>query len=274
MTIKFPIYAEFLSDFGVRIKPVSGNDWALLRRFFDTKEKREAYNKKEFYPIVTFELPYQKRTYSQNRSVWLLVTIIFQSMEGRSPDEVEKKELYLDLLDLYADKVPNKLNGKLRPVHISESNSLEGSRLIDGLLYHIATMCELDYDAQSSVSDMFLQWENWKGKLERDPSDYDDLACDIPLNESKWRERHPYSEASGKGGSIHLHHIISRGANKKIIHEAWNWLALTPDEHQFWHNNGAEHFLSVYPHLTGKVNRARSLAGKLDTTLLAVAALE
>jgi hypothetical protein len=159
-------------------------------------------------------------------------------------------------------------------VHISESDSLEGSKLIDSLLYHLATMCELDYDAQSSVIDVLLQWENWKGKLERDPSDYADLACAIPLNETEWRERHPYSEASGKGGTIHLHHMISRGANKKIIHESWNWLALTHDEHQIWHNNGVEHFLSVYPHLTGKVNRARNLVGKLDAAELAVEALE
>jgi hypothetical protein len=65
MTIKLPVSAELVSGFGVRIKPVNNKDWALFQRFFATKKNREAYNKKESHPIVTFELPYQKRTYSQ-----------------------------------------------------------------------------------------------------------------------------------------------------------------------------------------------------------------
>ena len=82
---------------------------------------------------TTLDLPYQRRTFRQNAAVWKLVTVIFENMEGRKPAEDEKYALYLDLLDAYADKVPSRIRGGTRPVHISEANSVEGSRFIDGL---------------------------------------------------------------------------------------------------------------------------------------------
>jgi hypothetical protein len=38
---------------------------------------------------------------------------------------------------------------------------------------------------------------------------------------------------------------------------------MTPEEHEQQHRMGWDGFLRIYPHLLGKVERARRLAGKL-----------
>jgi hypothetical protein len=268
MKIKIPVHAVW-----AKIKP-AGSPYIILKeadegskplidRLFAKKKEWEDRNGKEWLLQAELDLRYQKRTFKQNAAVWVLVTTVFESMEGRKPTEEEKYGLYLDLLELYADKVPNRLTGELRPIHISESNSVEGSRFIDGLLHHLATMCDLDYDTQSTVISVLQEWEAWRGTLDSDPSDYADIACTTPLSLEAWEAKHSYSEASGKGGPIVRAHIVSRGADAADIEQSWNWMALLPEEHEQQHRMGWDGFLRIYPHLLGKVERARRLAGKL-----------
>ena len=240
----------------------AGSD--LLTKLFEKKKQWEEYNKKEFHLWIEFELKHQKRTYKQNSTVWKLIEAIWSSMEKDPPTEDEKYSLYLDLLDAYADKVKNRITGELRPVHISESNSLEGARFIDGLLYHLATACNLDYNTQSTVVDVLYEWEEWRGSLEIDPMDYSDLECTKFLTEAEWRERHRVSEASGMSGTIERCHIVSRDSDAADVEKPWNWLALTHEEHMMQHQRGWDEFLRIYPHLKGRVDRARRLAHKLE----------
>lgn len=247
----------------VVLKATCAKDNDLLRRFFRTKADWEGRNGREFNVRTTFDLPYQGRTFRQNSAVWKLVTVIFENMEGRLPDEEEKYALYLDLLDVYADRVPNRVKGGLRPVHISEANSIEGSRFIDGLIHHLATECGLSCDAQATVQEIICEWESWRGGLAEDPSDYADRELTGLLGEKEWRQRHAYSQASGRGGNIVLHHIVTRGSNGAARDKAWNWLALTDEEHEALHRQGDENFLATYAHLRGKFERANKLAGLL-----------
>jgi hypothetical protein len=264
MTIKIPVHARYEKNGGVTLSPASRSDNILVSKLFSKKQEWEERNGKEYILQASLELNYQKRTYKQNSTVWALVTVIFQSdsENHRPPTNEEKTRLYYDLLEVYADKTSNKITGKLRPVHISESNSAEGARFIDGLLYHLATQCGLDYTAQASVRDVMWQWEEWRGGLDIDPLDYSDLACTRLLTEKEWREKHIVSEASGKGGRLDLAHIVSRGADTGDIEKAWNWMALLHEEHMQQHQIGWDRFLQIYPHLRGRVERARRLAGK------------
>jgi hypothetical protein len=213
--------------------------------FFHVKKEREERNRKEFFARAVLDLPNQRRTFRQNAAVWKLVTVIFESMDGRLPDEEEKYGLYLDLLDVYAD-------------------SLEGSKFIDGLLFHLATECGLSYETQTTVQEVLQEWEAWRGSLEKDPADYADAGQTEMLGEREWRARHVYSEASGHGGTIVRAHIVSRGSDAGDIEMAWNWVALLPEEHEEQHRTGWDRFLDIYPHLRGRVSRARNLAGKLE----------
>jgi hypothetical protein len=190
MKVRMPVHATLLKrqkgDYVV-LKTTCKKDNELLLRFFHTKTEREKRNQKEFFVQALLDLPHQKRTFKQNSSVWKLITIIYESMEGRLPTEEEKYGLYLDLLELYADKIPNRINGTLRPVHISESNSAEGARFIDALLWHLASMCNLDYNAQTEVIDILYEWEAWRVALELDPADYSDLDCTTQLTMPNYR---------------------------------------------------------------------------------------
>jgi len=235
-----------------------------LRQLFRQKKEWEERNKKEYVLWVTLDLRYQDRTPKQNNSVWVLVEAIWSTMEKDPPTEEEKYSLYLDLLEAYADKVKNRITGELRPIHISEANSIEGARFIDGLLYHLSTMCNLDYGTQSDVMDVLHQWHLSRGESENDPVDYADPECTRLLTEAEWRERRRVSDASGQGGEIERAHIVSRGADPSDIEEAWNWLALTHEEHMEQHRIGWDDFLLIYPHLRGRVDRARRLAGKME----------
>lgn len=239
------------------LRATDNNDLLLIKKMFGSKKSREERSKQEILLKCEIDAQFQKRSFKQLATVWKLVTVIFESMEDRKPTESERYDLYLDLLEEYADKVPSKITGELRSVRISESNTMAAARFIDGLLYHLTTYCELKIDLQADVRKVLYEWELWRGKQNEDINDY------RTLNDLK--ERVKYSEASGKS-PVEYHHIVSRGAAPQFIDCAWNILALTHEEHMFFHKYGWNTFLDKYPHLRGRVEKAIEKAGKLPTS--------
>lgn len=238
-----------------KIKPVDDSDVALFESMMGKRKEGDSS------PILaTFELPERTRTFDQLKTIWKLVSIIFVSMEGRKGTAEELYSLYLDLLEVYAEKVPNRLHGTLRPVHVSKDDPActiaTAAHFIEGLMIHLSEFCSLPMDAQTEVRGLFTTWAAWRGGLEEDPLDDD-------IDENLWRLRHPFSEASGKGGTIQRAHIVSRGSDQADIETPWNWIALTVDEHRLQHDAGWEAFAAKYPHLQGRINRARIKAHKL-----------
>ena len=236
----------------------------LIADLFKKKDDKEARLGKELFLNAILELQEREKTFKQLGSIFVLVEAIFESQNGRKPTEEEKYDLYLDLLEEYADRVPSSLSPtKTRAVHLSESNTVSAAHFIDGLMYHLCTVCDLDRDLQATVSQVLWAWESARGAVARDPLDYVDESCTTEVTLDEWRERRVYSEASGLGGAIECCHIVSRGSDEGDIEAVWNWMALTPSEHREQHQFGLGRFLRKYTHLTGKVERARQLAGKL-----------
>ena len=235
----------------VVLKVTDEKDLITLQKMFKSKSEREKRTQQEILLECELDAAFQHRTFRQLRAVFKLVTVIFQSdsENHRKPTEEEKYSLYLDLLGLYADKIPNRYTGELRSIHISEANTMAGSHFIDGLLFHVTTMCNLPNDLQADVRSVLYEWEIWRGKQEHDINDDRTI--------SEMREYLVYSEASGRT-PVHFHHIVSRGACPAAIEKAWNILALTPDEHNFFHQQCKtwDEFLKKYPHLRGRVEIA------------------
>jgi hypothetical protein len=238
------------------LKVCDNKDFLSIKKLFNSKTERENLSRKEILLKCEIDAMFQKRSFKQLNAVWKLIEVIFESENGRRPLEEEKYNLYLDLLELYADKIPNRYNNELRAIHISESNTVAAAHFIDGLLYHLATLCELTNDLQATVREVLFDWEIWRGKQEHDIND------DRTIEEM--RKYLVYSEASGKT-PVHFHHIVSRGACPAAINKAWNIMALTPDEHKFFHEQckNWNEFLEVYPHLRGKVERAQKKCAEL-----------
>ena len=195
----------------------------------------------------SLELPSAKRTVKQNSTAFKIISLIFESQEGRKPTEGEKKALYYDLLETHADKVAVKGGVRLRPVHLSEASAEQAARFIDGLLFELCECCDLPQDLQADARQIIYEWENWRGQQKKDFT--------ASMTEKEWRARAVYSEASGLGGQIELHHILSRGAFPQFADDPENWMALTREEHREFHDLGRERFLQKYPHLAGRFER-------------------
>ena len=241
------------------LKPRDPKDWVILNKLFKSKKDRETRSGKEILLKVEIDAAFQKRSFKQLSAIWKLITIIFQtdSENHRLPTEDEKYELYEYLLDEYADKKINKYNSNLvSPVRLSESKTINAAQFIDGLLYHLSSMCSIPMDLQAEVRDIIYQWEIWRGKQEIDINDNRSIE--------DMREKILYSEASGRCENIEFAHFVSRGSSTATIDEPWNLVALTHNEHiEVQHKFGWKEFLSRYPHLQGRYDRAREKAKKL-----------
>ncbi len=240
------------------LKPLDDKDNYIINKLFTNKAERENRTKKEILLRCEINAPYQHRTFKQNNAVWVLVGIIFESMENRRGTHEELYDIYSSLLEEYADRKPSKINNKLRIVHLSEMNTEQCGRFIDSILNYIASTCDLNYDLQTDVRKFIYEWEEWKSRPENEFEEFKSIQ--------ELKEKVNYSEASGRGGNLHLHHIVSRGANPGAIDKAWNIMVLTEDEHNFFHQQckNWDEFLEVYPHLRNKVETAYKKASLLD----------
>lgn len=243
-----------LSNNKIILKANDDKDLDLIYKMFKSKSEREQRSNKEILLECELDAAFQRRSFKQLAAVWKLVEVIFESENNRKPTEQEKYELYLDLLMLYADKIPNRYNNELRSIHISEANTVVAAHFIDGLLYHLATMCNLTYDQMATVRGVLYAWEIWRGTLDHDIND--------DRTPEELRKYVRTSEASGRQ-PVELHHIISRGACPLAIDKAWNLVALTHDEHMEFHQKGWDYFLEKYPHLKGKFERAKKKCSEL-----------
>lgn len=247
----------------VVLKEINPAGKSLLKKLFNKKAEWEKRNNREYILSVRFDLRYQDKTKKQTDTTWKLIELIWYSDNEDPPTIDEKDGLYKDLLQAYGVKTTNSITGEPRPKSLSEMNSIEAAKFIQELMWHITNMCDLKLDAQSTVYEVIQEWEISRGEMEVDPMDYSDIECTRLLTESEWREKHKFSEASGQGGVIHLHHIVTRGSNKAAENKAWNWLSLTNEEHRILHDKGYDNFLRTYPHLKGRVARAKKLASGL-----------
>ena len=229
-------------------------DVSLLQNLFYAKRAREEKIGEEVLLQCSLELPSQKRTVKQNNTAFKIISLLFESQEGRKPTESEKKALYYDLLETYADKMPVRDGLRLRPVHLSEATTEQAARFIDGLLFELCTCCDLPQDLQADARQIIYEWEIWRGQQKEDFT--------ANMKEKEWRKRAVYSEASGLGGDIELHHILPKGSHPQFRDDPENWMALTHWEHREFHDLGRERFLQKYPHLAGRFERMELKAQK------------
>ncbi len=235
--------------------PVSYTDRKNLDLIIDDSDHK--------YLSVTVRKSRSSKTYQQIKTAWALIDILFQSMYFRRPTEAERKQLYQELLSEYSERRESLLHkGQTVAVSFSEMTSRQMSVFIQNLINLLSDCCDLQQDEQSDVKILFEEWQMYMSSLEDDPRDYDENGNMLSLDE--WRAKNSVSFASGLGGDLDLAHIVSRGADE--IHKdcCWNTMMLTHEEHMMQHKIGWVEFLKIYPHLAGRVARARRIAHKLE----------
>ena len=238
---------------GFYLIPATQTDLELLTCF--TAEVENSYL------TVTVKNNKSDKTYKQLKTALALIAVLFESIYGKKPSETERQEFHNELLELYSDKKQSLLNpDKLVPVTFREMSNSQMSRFISCLITEIVESCDLSLDEQVHVEEVFKEWESFLGEQETDWNDYDENGNLLSMEE--WKKNHTVSFASGKGGQLDVAHIVTRGSDEKDIEHCWNVMMLTREEHLKQHEIGWANFCEIYPHLKGRVNRAKKMAGR------------
>lgn len=215
------------------------------------------------YLSVSVKAQRSSKTYDQLKTAWALISLIFESMYFRKPNEAERKQLYAELLEEFADRKSSLLHeGETVPFTFSEMTSQQLSRFIQELINLLSDSCDLSAEAQTDVKELFLEWQDFMSSQEEDARDYYPNGEMIPIDE--WAKKNSVSFASGLGGALDKAHIVSKGADEIHRDCCWNIIMLTHEEHMMQHQIGWDEFLKIYPHLRGRVNRARRIAHKME----------
>lgn len=246
-------------DDQVLVIPATASDKTLLDSYVSETEGK--------YVSVDLKSSGNKKTFDQVKTAWALIDVLFQSIWFKRPTESQRKQFYQEILSDYsqtgnADKIPSLLHkGTSVTIGMSDMDKKQLSKFIQYLISLIAESCDLEEAEQMAVVDIFKDWQEYKSSLEVDPEDCDEAGNFLTID--KWRAAHTVSFASGIGGDLDLAHIVSKGADEVHRDCCWNTMMLTHEEHMMQHRVGWNKFLEIYPHLRGRVERARRLAGKL-----------
>jgi hypothetical protein len=215
-------------------------------------------------PTVEVEDAISHRTRSQNSTLRGLERFIAWAMLHRRPTDRECEFIHEALIDEAAPQILNPVNGRMMPKRTSMMNVAEMAILIEHALVTLGGMDISDEVMQAIGGDMVILWQTWYAERYRD---------DDPLFEHEqgmsWEQyslARPICELCGVGGNpgdpLERMHIVSGGADPKNYEEPWNWLRAHHGCHMRQHRFGWSTTLNEHPHITGKINRAREIAGK------------
>lgn len=204
----------------------------------------------------------KNKSYDQVKTVWALIELIYEVSFHVRPTKNQAASLYMELIMLYADRVPSLIHiGEMVPVTLSQMDKEQAVRFIQCLINHLCDMGKLSDIQESSLTEIFQSFEQMKGELEYDPVDKDSDGNWLTVE--AWKMRNNHSFASGRVGGLEVAHIVTRGSSPQNIESVWNLMLLTHEEHiEVQHGKGWDVFLGIYPHLKARVNRARRMAEK------------
>ncbi len=206
-----------------------------------------------------------RKSFDQVKAVFALVEAIFQADHNRKPTEHEKALYYTYLLNEYGDKELVSVSGGEPIPHaigLSAMTKAQASRFISSLIAHVCQMCDLPDHLAAEVSTLMVAFTAYRGLMDEDDADKD--ADGIYLSVKEWVEKNTYSHATGRTDGLEIAHIVSKGTAPQFRDCVWNFLRLTHEEHMEQHKKGWDYMFNLYPHIKGRVQRARDMAGKLS----------
>ncbi|MCK5344430.1 MAG: hypothetical protein KAR20_13540, partial [Candidatus Heimdallarchaeota archaeon] len=112
------------------------------------------------------------------------------------------------------------------------------------------------------MKNLWSNWYSWRYDQEKDPL----FEAESEMTWVKYKELHPVCELCALAGvdsdPLERMHIISAGADQTIYEMPWNWTAAHRSHHTLQHSEGWEIIEKSYPHIKGKIKRARLMRGK------------
>jgi hypothetical protein len=263
---------------GIFVVQVATPDRPLIKPFlvkylFRAAEKAKKENRQvamEDMPILNFNFAfwYKKRTIDQNKLYWSLLTILSFEVYGEFHHE---EELHEEILAIYSPRVTGALTRTSVPKRSKDLNTIEFSRIIEGVFKELAEH-GVSIESGARIIDYWREWYTWRGTIGGDP------LSGSYKNVDDYRERIPYCEAClrhlGPDNPGSIAHIVSKGAGGSL--EDWNIFhfcdtchtGLNPESELLdfdgttsQHQHGWEAFLTKYPHLRWKWEKAHERVG-------------
>lgn len=183
---------------------------------------------------------------------------------GEKPSDEDVGEVHEAIVDAVMPVQKNKYNGKEYPRRTSDGTTRDLARCIEYALNWLATCDIPDYIVTAmgfSMKKLWTEWYEWRYTQDTDPLLDDELL----MSWDEYREVHPVCELCGQpefpGDPLERMHIITAGSNIAAYEHSWNWLHAHHSHHTpVQHQKGWGPIETEFPHIIGKLNRARSLS--------------
>jgi hypothetical protein len=234
-------------------------------------------------PTISLKDIIEVKSRAQENTFWGILRFIFWADEGRKPKDDETYWLYEGMLQLYGVEDTNPVTGRIEPIRLSDPrmNKFMLSKLIEGALNELAQK-EIPKSVLDTIGEpmkkLWTRWYRWR----YDQGDADPLFA-LDMEEQSWldyRKRHPVCELCSLGPTsydpLERIHIISGGADGAIYEEPWNWIHGHHSHHVAQHGDrqqqsvGWDLIEKQFPHIAGKLDRARKLSGEKTSTELEI----
>lgn len=218
-------------------------------------------------PLLRLAPVTYRRTTNQNTTLRGIERFFFIATNGVEPTKDDMYWIHEGFLEKYSNWVTNPLTGVSLPKRTSDPSmtTTEMAKIVEGALNELASS-NIPEDILKTIGhDMKNLWENWyRWRYEQEKDPLQELEC--TMSWEQYKELHPVCELCALAGvesdPIERMHIISAGADTTIYEMAYNWIAAHRSHHTLQHNEGWEIIERSYPHIKGKLKRARLMRGE------------
>lgn len=233
----------------------------LMRKFLIDKKAKEAKKDKAYKFRLTIEYATKKRTLSQNKLYWALVTILSFEAYGSFGHEEETHE---ELLRLYAPRVDGALTGMQQPKRSRHMDTVEFSQLVERVFMELSSR-GVEMEGAESIGSYWSEWQSWRAKQGIDPlsetyRDIEDYKRKVPFCEAcmtyLW-----ITDQTGTDIYVgHMAHIVSKGAGGRD--DMVNRVGLCGDCHiRMQHQKGWWALIDQFPHIRWRIEKAFEAQG-------------
>ena len=218
-------------------------------------------------PLLRISTVSFRRTNNQNSTLRGIERFFFIATNGYEPTKDDMYWIHEGFLEKHSVWVTNPLTGISLPKRTSDPSmtTTEMAKIVEGALNELASS-DIPADVLKSIGhDMKKLWEDWyswRYNQEKDPL----LEAESEMTWEKYKELHPVCELCALAGvdtdPIERMHIVSAGADSTIYEMPYNWIAAHRSHHTLQHSEGWEIIERSYPHIKGKIKRARLMRGE------------
>lgn len=218
-------------------------------------------------PLLRISTVSFRRTNNQNSTLRGIERFFFIATNGYEPTKDDMYWIHEGLLEKHSVWVTNPLTGISLPKRTSDPSmtTTEMAKIVEGSLNELASTSIPKKVLDSIGHDMKKLWEDWyswRYEQEKDPL----LEAESEMTWEKYKELHPVCELCALAGvdtdPIERMHIVSAGADSTIYEMPYNWIAAHRSHHTLQHSEGWEIIERSYPHIKGKIKRARLMRGE------------